>query len=187
VETVRAIVDVAHSRGVRVSVHVTLCRDAELAVQTGADDLAHMVLDELSPELAKTIADTGIIWIPTMEVWKGTPQGDLVVPNLRTFVEAGGRVALGTDYGAGAFAMDLGMPVRELGWMREAGMTPMEIITASTRNAAEACGLLDETGTIEAGKAADLFVVDGDPLSDLGALTQVQWVIHGGAVIRRPE
>ena len=82
--------------------------------------------------------------------------------------------------------MELGMPVKELGWMREAGMTPMQIIVAATRNAAEACGLIAETGTIETGKAADLLVVEGDPLSNLDALTHVRWVIHAGTVIRKP-
>jgi enamidase len=186
VETARAIVDTAHKRGKRASVHVSLCRDAALAIQTGTDSLAHMVIDELSPELAKRIAETGIIWVPTIEVWKGFNLGDLVVPNLRTFVAAGGRVAMGTDFAGGPFAMEMGMPAKELQWMQEAGMTPMQIIVAATRNAAEACGLIAETGTIETEKAADLLVVEGDPLSSLDALTHVRWVIHSGTVIRKP-
>ncbi|MRR16558.1 MAG: hypothetical protein EG826_08910 [Deltaproteobacteria bacterium] len=185
-EAARAIVDTAHARGKRVSVHVSLCRDIEPAIRTGADELAHMVIDDLPPELATRVAKKGIIWIPTMEIWKGTSRGDHVVSNLRTFVEAGGKVALGTDYDGAPVTFDLGMPVKEIRWMCEAGMTPMQIIVSSTRNAAEACGINVETGTVETGKAADLFVVEGDPLLTLDALTQVRWVIHSGKIIRRP-
>jgi imidazolonepropionase-like amidohydrolase len=142
-----------------------------------------MVIDKLSPELAKKVSDAGIIWIPTMEVWKGAGFGGLVVSNLRTFVEAGGKVALGTDYNGAAF--EIGMPMKELGWMQEAGMTSMQIIVASTKNAAKACGLSLEIGTIQAGKNADLFVVPGNPLTNLDVLADAQWVIHSGIIIKK--
>jgi imidazolonepropionase-like amidohydrolase len=57
----------------------------------------------------------------------------------------------------------------ELVLMVEAGLTPMQSIVASTNNAARALGLQDEIGTIEAGKCADLLVVDGDPLADFAS------------------
>jgi imidazolonepropionase-like amidohydrolase len=186
IEAARAIVNTAHARGKRAPIHISLSRDAERALEAGADSLAHMAIDELSPELARRIAQAEVIWIPTIELWKGTGDGGLVISNLRTFVAAGGTVALGTDFGGAGFSFDLGMPVKELGWMREAGMTPMQIIVAATRNAARACGLGGETGTVEAGKAADLLVVDGDNLSSLDALTRVRWVIHAGTVIVKP-
>jgi imidazolonepropionase-like amidohydrolase len=183
VEIARAIIETAHQRGKKASVHVSLCRDVERALLIGTDDLAHMVIDKLSPELAKKVSDAGIIWIPTMEVWKGAGFGGLVVSNLRTFVEAGGKVALGTDYNGAAF--EIGMPMKELGWMQEAGMTSMQIIVASTKNAAKACGLSLEIGTIQAGKNADLFVVPGNPLTNLDVLADAQWVIHSGIIIKK--
>jgi imidazolonepropionase-like amidohydrolase len=187
VEVARAIIETAHARGKKAPVHTVYCRDTEIALQAGADSLAHMVIDELSADLAGRIAKAGIIWIPTMEVFKGSGEGAHMVSNLRTFVEAGGTVALGTDYG-GYYMMkfDRGMPVKEIRWMQEAGMTPMQIIVAATLNAAKACGIEKDTGTVEAGKAADLLVVDGNPLSNLDALTNVRWVIHAGTVIREP-
>jgi imidazolonepropionase-like amidohydrolase len=185
VEITRSIVETAHKRSKKASVHVSLCRDVERALQIGTDDLAHMVIDKLSPELAKKVSDAGIIWIPTMEVWKGVGYGSLVVSNLRTFVEAGGKVALGTDYNGAAFSFEIGMPMKELGWMQEAGMTPMQIIIAATQNAAEACGLSLEIGTIQVGKIADLFVVPGNPLTNLDVLADAQWVIHSGTLIKK--
>ena len=54
--------------------------------------------------------------------------------------------------------------------VRFGGMTPMEAITAATGNAAELCGIADVTGTLEAGKAADIVITDVDPLTDIAAL-----------------
>jgi imidazolonepropionase-like amidohydrolase len=70
------------------------------------------------------------------------------------------------------------MLITEIGLMAEAGMTPMQIIMAATRNAATVCGLGRELGTLEPGKLVDFLVVDGDPLADLAALTQVRLVVH---------
>ena len=80
--------------------------------------------------------------------------------NLALFVEAGGEVALGTGYaGAPNVDFDLGMPIHEIGWMQEAGMTPMQIIVAATRNSARSCDMDRDLGTLEAGKLADVLVV----------------------------
>ena len=65
-------------------------------------------------------------------------------------------------------------------YMVELGMSPMQVIEASTRNGAEALGLLDELGTIETGKLADVIVVAGNPLHDIGAMKRVYAVIKGG-------
>jgi imidazolonepropionase-like amidohydrolase len=75
--------------------------------------------------------------------------------------------------------------VTEIELMQEAGMTPMQIIVAATRNAACVCNLERELGTLEVGKIADVLVVSGDPLQDIHALNQVRLVIHNGIVIRK--
>ena len=59
-------------------------------------------------------------------------------------------------------------------------MSPMQVIEASTRNGAEALGLLDELGTVEAGKLADVIVVSGNPLHDIGAMKRVYAGVKGG-------
>jgi imidazolonepropionase-like amidohydrolase len=92
-------------------------------------------------------------------------------------------VALGTDYAGYACEFELGMPLKEIKLMHAAGMTPMQIIVAATRNAAKVCSLPDH-GTLEAGKTADVLVVDGNPLEDLDALKRVLMVIHNGELIR---
>jgi imidazolonepropionase-like amidohydrolase len=75
------------------------------------------------------------------------------------------------------------MPIAELLMMQEAGMGPMQIIRACTAEAARVCRL-DDVGTLEPGKMADILVVDGDPLSDLNTLSNVVLVVHSGVIIR---
>ena len=76
------------------------------------------------------------------------------------------------------------MPLEEIELMRDAGMTPMQIIVAATRDAAYMCHRQDVLGTLEVGKFADVLVVDGNPLEDLQALANVRLVVHGGVIIR---
>ena len=129
-------------------------------------------------------------WVPTLELWQGVSRcyglswSTVAASNLRRFVEAGGVVALGTDFAGYSTPFDLGMPITEIQLMREAGMTAMQIVEAATRNAAVVCGLGDSLGTIEPGKIADLLVLAGDPLADLDVLTSVVMVIRDGVVIR---
>ncbi len=63
-----------------------------------------------------------------------------------------------------------------------AGLTPMEVIESSTRNAARVCGHGDELGTLEPGKLADVIVVAGDPLVNIDATSHVVVVVKGGQV-----
>jgi len=64
--------------------------------------------------------------------------------------------------------------------MVEMGMSPTAVIEASTRNGAEALGLLKDLGTIEKGKPADVIVVAGNPLQDMAAMKRVAFVVKGG-------
>jgi imidazolonepropionase-like amidohydrolase len=185
-EEAAAIVETAHARGTLVSAHVSVTQDLEKALDAGVDDIAHMVTDKLPDELVTRMIETGTYWVPTIELWKGVGYGlgRYVVDNLRRFVEAGGKVALGTDYaGAPDVDFDLGMPIHEIEWMQEAGMTPLQIIVAATRHAAHVCNLDQEIGTLEVGKAADILVVDGDPLEDIHALTKARRVLREGATV----
>ena len=66
----------------------------------------------------------------------------------------------------------------------DAGLKPLDILRAATLNAADLLGIQDRTGTLEAGKAADLIAVPGDPLTDVRQLEKVDFVMKGGAVVR---
>jgi imidazolonepropionase-like amidohydrolase len=186
----KALVDTAHARGKPVTAHVTSARDLNRALDAGVDEIAHMVVDELSGQLISRMIETGTRWVPTLELWQGVSRiypishGSMAIKNLALFVEAGGEVVLGTDYaGARNVDFDLGMPTHEIEWMEEAGMTPMQIIIAATKNGARSCNMENELGTLEAGKLADVLVVDGNPLADIHALTSTHLILREGKSI----
>jgi len=185
-----ALVDTAHERGKPVTAHVTSARDLERALDAGVDEIAHMVVDKLSEQLISRMVETGTRWVPTLELWQGVSRkyhinhGSMAINNLALFLEAGGEVVLGTDYaGARQVDFDLGMPIHEIKWMQEAGMTPLQIIVAATRNGARSCNIEGELGTLEKGKLADVLVVDGNPLVDVHALTKARLILRGGKSI----
>ncbi len=179
------LVRVAHERDTVVSAHITSAVDLDLALDAGVDDLAHMAVDRmLTTAEVQRIVDDGVSWIPTLELWLCAGQRNMAVANLRRFVAGGGQVALGTDFQGYTCNWELGMPMTEIRLMAEAGMTPMQTIVAATLNAARVSNLEHDFGTLEQGKIADLFVVEGDPLSDLDALLNVRLVIREGTVIR---
>jgi imidazolonepropionase-like amidohydrolase len=88
------------------------------------------------------------------------------------------RMGFGSD--AGPFDTEFGHMEYSVEIARLAGLSPMESLQVVTRNAARLCGLADAVGTIDAGKAADLLVLDGNPLDDVGNLTRVAAVLMGG-------
>lgn len=178
-EEASAIVETAHLRGVPVSAHVTNPGDLQRAVDAGVDDIAHMVTGRVPDELLLRMVAEDVSWVPTLDVIDGER-----VENLTRFVDAGGRVALGNDAGYIA-GLEIGMPIRELDAMQAAGMSAMQVILAATRNAAYVCRVEDSLGTLEADKIADILVVNGDPLEDLHALTEVLLVVHRGLVVRQ--
>ena len=173
-----AIVETAHERGVPVSAHATSARDVQRALDAGVDDVAHLAINRVSDELIQQMVRRGVYWVPTLEALRGGG-----AENLQRFVAAGGGVALGND-GGYLSGLEIGMPLNEIRAMRQAGMTPMQIIVAATRDAARVCRQDTALGTLEAGKFADVLVVDGDPLQDLESLARVRMVIHRGVVIR---
>jgi len=96
----------------------------------------------------------------------------------------GVKVATGSD--AAMPFVRHGENAYELELFVRAGMTPMETIVAATKVGSEVLDMADEIGTVEAGKYADLVVVDGDPLADikiLQDLTRIKKVIKGGRVV----
>ena len=96
----------------------------------------------------------------------------------------GGRIVLGTDAGGGDTAfgrMDLTLDPRGA-----VGYAATAAIEAATRIAAEACGISDETGTLEPGKAADVVVIEGNPLVDIAAMGRVLATFSAGTEVAGP-
>ena len=99
---------------------------------------------------------------------------------------AGVRMVVGDDYGTPIMPHGDYIPEFEL-YVKKLGMAPIEVLRWGTKNGAEAMGLGAETGTIAAGKLADLVVVDGDPLVDVGCLANrdnLRVILLGGRVMK---
>ncbi len=184
----RMIVGVAHGRGKMATVHVQEAYLVERALDAGVNDICHSQLDGPVPdELIQRMAQSGVYLVPTLEMVDTAPHFmPVALGNLKRMVAAGVRVAIGTDYSfTFSIEFELGMPSKEMSLMQRAGMTPMQIIVAGTKNSAQVCGLGNELGTIERDKTADLIVVQGNPLEDLSVLkNDLKMVIHYGEIIR---
>ena len=102
-------------------------------------------------------------------------------PNLKKVFDAGIPIAMGTDAG-NPLTLHGPSVYAEMEAMQAAGMTPAQVLTASTLGGARAMGREKEFGTLEKGKDADVLVVGADPTADIHNLRQVKWVARAGVV-----
>jgi imidazolonepropionase-like amidohydrolase len=195
----RAIVETAHLYGKRVAVHAHGADGINLALRVGADSIEHGTL--IDDESLRLFRQTNAYYVPTLSTVNGYLERLRTNPGaytgevrekiewriaitgqaLRRAVPAGVRIAFGTDAGVSLH----GRNADEFPLMVQNGMTPMGAIQAATVNAADLLGLSAEIGTIEPGKSADIVAVRGDPLSDVGVLRQMNFVMARGQVHRQ--
>jgi imidazolonepropionase-like amidohydrolase len=204
-----AIIDEAHRRRLRVTAHIFTLEDAKGLLRAGIDAFAHGVRDrdiddefvrliKQRPEvvLVPNLPDRGVAadygWlrgaVPDGELQKiqgeATDRPDaqkafgIQARNLARLSKEGVRIALGTD-GNIPWA-----PHVEMADMVAAGMTPMQVIVAATRNGADLLRLAD-AGTVEAGKSADFLVLDANPAQDITNSRRVAAVYLRGSQVDR--
>lgn len=175
IDVLRAIVGAAHGRGLSVTSHCGGLAQLDLALEAGVDELAHGLWsnEEIPAEVVERMVSAGMVVIPTLHI----DPSESRIANLRRFLEAGGRVAFGTDMGnAGP---PPGIDSTELALMIRAGMSPAEALAAGTSGAARHLGLAG-VGRIAEGAVADLVLVEGDPLTELEALSRPVMVLRRG-------
>ena len=184
-----AVVDEANILGKKVMCHALGGPGLRMAVEAGVHSIEHGGYLDLDPDIPRMMADKGIFYVPTFLVYvyhgserAGAPymrqraqaMREHHVKSLQMATQAGVKIAMGTD--AGAYAH--GEHAKELALMVEGGMTPMQAIVASTRTAAACLEMEQEVGTLEAGRLADLLVVDGDPLQEITVLQDRERLHH---------
>ena len=193
-EVLDAAVRAAHGSGVKIAAHCIGFEASRQATEEGIDSIEHGT--HLEEDTVRQMAERGTYLVPTLSTWdirermdrqNGVPS-DQVADNLdrkesslasfRRAMQAGVRIATGTD--AGGSPVRHGFVAREIELMAQAGMTPQAALESSTREAADLLGILDEVGTIEVGKRANMLLVDGDPHSDPAALRNVWAVFLNG-------
>jgi imidazolonepropionase-like amidohydrolase len=206
-----AIIDEAHKRGLRVTAHIFDLEDAKGLIKAGLDAFAHGVRDTdvddelvalfkqhpnlvLTPNLPDRGVKTDLSWLsaslPAAQLEKmeaantDRPEAQrffgIQARNLAKLNAAGVRITLGTD-GNRAWS-----PHEEMADMVAAGMTPMQVIVAATRNSAEFLRLAD-AGTLAAGKSADFIVLDANPLDDITHTRRISRVVLRGETVDRSQ
>jgi imidazolonepropionase-like amidohydrolase len=206
-----AVIDEAHKRGLRVTAHIFDLEDAKGLIHAGIDALAHGVRDRdiddelvalfkqrpnliLTPNLPDRGVKVDLGWLRA-----GLPANEFAMldaantdrplaqafygiqtRNLAKLNAAGVRITLGTD-GNRPWG-----PHDEMQDMVIAGMTPMQVIVAATRNSAEFLGLAD-AGTLQAGKSADFIVLDANPLDDITNTRRISAVVLRGTAVDRAQ
>ena len=230
-ETLGAVIDEAHKRGLRTAIHIFYLQDAMVAVQNGIDVVAHSVRDQdVDQALIAEMKRRNVAYVPTLtrdlsvfiyettpaffqepffrrgmyayqtevdllsgpayqEEIRNNPRGQALkqalrqgTRNLKLLHDAGVKIGMGTDTGS---ANDPGrwqgyFEHVEMQMMVEAGMTPMQVLVASTGGAANVLRLDEELGTLEPGKWADLLVLNADPLANIRNTREIHSVWIAG-------
>jgi len=193
-DELRAIVDEAHRERHKVASHAMALHGVHNSVEAGVDTIEHG--NYIADEDLKTMASRGVFYVPTIFVGEYVAQGraaqgapvwvKMIPIHQDTFkraLQAGVKIAFGTD--AGGFDWQVN-PAKEFSSMVKFGMTPAQAIRSATVTAAELLEVNDSLGTVEAGKLADIVAVPGDPLSDVSRMEKVDFVMKGGALVKRP-
>jgi imidazolonepropionase-like amidohydrolase len=196
--TLTLIVQEAKKFNLPVITHAVSVADTLAAVQAGVQSLAHTPhIDQLTMAQAQTIAKSGIPMMSTLGVfvpyfdasntalfrdrlpfpWETLPSAGNGPVNARLVAEAGTTYGYGTDT-SWLPRESLALELRPLALT----FSPKDIVSILTRNAATAI-LKTDRGTLEAGKLADIVVLNGDPLVDPQNLLKVSMVIKGGEVV----
>jgi imidazolonepropionase-like amidohydrolase len=203
-DEMRAVIDVAHRNGVKVTAHNGSPIAADEAIALGIDCFEHAY--HLTEKQLRAMKAKGTWLVPTavvtdegaMEFYKkiGSPPWylDRVRSTrvdhhkmLQTAIKVGVNIALGTDQfpfepNAGTTAT-----VHEAELYVAAGMTPLDALRAATLQPARMLGVEKEVGSLMAGYYADLIALDNNPAQDIRALRTINFVMKGGQVIRHDE
>ena len=194
-EEMKAIVDEAHTLGLKVAAHAHGLEGIRMAINAGVDSIEHSsLIDQETIDLAIVssvflsmdiyvsdyiLGEGAKNGIPEYSLEKERTVGRKQRENFKMAVKSGAKMVFGTD--AGIFPH--GKNARQFKYMVKWGMTPIESIQAATINTAELFGL-NNIGEIKESFDADLIGVKGNPLDDITLLEDIHFVMKEGQVIK---
>jgi imidazolonepropionase-like amidohydrolase len=193
VEELKAVVDEAHGQQKHVACHAYSGIGLHRALDGGCDSIEHgLSLDDAA---INQMLKQGTWYVPTLGVYyldwapENTEDGkrDRARANehedsFRKALKAGVKIAFGTDMGGIPWTTPI---ADEFGYMTKFGMSNMDAIKAATSRAAELLEKNGELGVVAPGAFADVIAVQGDPLRNIEALKQVNFVMKDGKVFKQ--
>ncbi|MEM7730430.1 MAG: amidohydrolase family protein [Pseudomonadota bacterium] len=200
-DELEAIVQTAATMGRKVTAHAHDKGGIDAALRAGIESIEHGSF--MDRETARLFRQNDAVLVPTVlagmtvaewaedpdtflspfQVAKARAVGPAMQAMATLAYRNGVTIAFGTDSGVSAH----GDNAKEFQYMVAAGMSPMEAIRSATVVASEHIGMDEMIGTLEPGKHADLIAVDEDPLADVAALMDVDFVMKGGKVYKHEE
>jgi imidazolonepropionase-like amidohydrolase len=194
-EEIRAVVEIAHAAGLRVTAHAHGARSIKQAIRAGVDSIEHASLAD--PEAIAMAVQEQVAF--SMDVYNGDYTAEVGAINNwpQEFMEkneqtteaqrlvfekaviAGVPILYGTDAGVAPH----GGNGRQFRIMVERGMNAMQAIQSATSLAAVHMGWQDDIGALEAGRYGDLVAIKGNPLKDITLLESIDVVVKGGKII----
>jgi len=196
-DEMNAIVSESKMWGRKAAAHAHGAEAIKMAVRAGVASVEHgslvdaegiQLMKEHGTYLVSDVYDDEYILseyaklgYPEKIINKEKMVGKLQRENFQKAVEAGVKIAFGTD--AGVYPH--GWNAKQFKWMTRFGLSPMGAIQAATINAADLIGIKEKTGSIKAGKKADIIAVLTNPIDDITSLEQVQFVMKSGVVYKK--
>jgi len=195
-EEMETLVNESHMLRARVMAHTENLRATKLAIAAGVNTIEHADDSEGKPgldeEACSSMVEKNIILVPTVGcLTRGEGAETLpknVLDGYKLAIEMGVKFAAGSDTVfeiAAPYGKYSVVEVEKL--VSVLGFSPMDAIVAATKMGAEASGIADKVGTIEKGKLADILLVDGNPLENIGILVErenIKSIMKRGKVFR---
>lgn len=188
----KAIVDEAHRQGIKAACHAFGGVPLRDSIEAGCDSIE--MADDVDPESISKMSEKGIFLVMALSQVKNSESSELQATqgkysraamqkaSLQRALKAGVKVAFGPN--AGDSGPEHGTQAKDVEYMAEYGMKPVQVLHAITNVGAELMSWQDRVGTIEKGKYADVVAVAGNPLADITELERVKFVMKGGEIVR---
>jgi imidazolonepropionase-like amidohydrolase len=192
----KAIVDTAHSLGLKVAAHAHSARGIEAAARAGVDSIEHGTFADAAA--IRAMKASGTAMVPTLMAFTGIREGlgrnaytPAVAQKVRMTLTEVGKAAraaraagVAVVFGTDSSVYEHGRNAEEFALLVDlVGMSPAEAIASATTEAAKLLGMDKEIGRIAPGYSADIIAVSGDPLADVRALEKVDYVMVRGREI----